>query len=323
MKFKIKNRFSGNVMFSLNTKSFKLCVEVAVETRTDLSEADLSGTDLSGANLSGATLSGTDLFWANLSGADLSGANLSGTDLSGANLYRTNFYRTNLSETDLSGTNLSGTNLSGATLSGTDLSGADLSEADLSEANLSGTDLCRTNFYRTNLSEADLSGADLSGADLSGADLSGTDLCRTNFYRTNLSETNLSGTTGINPYMTTPLFLFNDQIGKIRAYKLVNSKQEGIYKGGIVYKIGQTVSVKNACTDKTQQCAAGISLATLDWCIREWQEGYKILIAEFTRKDIAAIPIATDGKFRVSKCKIVGEKDLGEIGLIKTNKKGG
>jgi hypothetical protein len=50
--------------------------------------------------------------------------------------------------------------------------------------------------------------------------------------------------------------------------------------------------------------------------MREWKEGYHILIAEFTVADIAAIPIATDGKFRVRRCKIVGEKDLAEIGLI-------
>jgi hypothetical protein len=50
--------------------------------------------------------------------------------------------------------------------------------------------------------------------------------------------------------------------------------------------------------------------------MREWQQGHRILVAEFTAKDIAAIPTATDGKFRVFRCKIVGEKDLKEIGLI-------
>jgi hypothetical protein len=50
--------------------------------------------------------------------------------------------------------------------------------------------------------------------------------------------------------------------------------------------------------------------------MKEWKDGYRILIAEFTAKDIAAIPTATDGKFRVFRCKIVGEKDLKEIGLI-------
>ena len=61
MKFEIKSRWTGSVLFSLETSSMKLCVEAAVK---------------SGANLSGATLS-----FANLSGANLSFANLYGADL--------------------------------------------------------------------------------------------------------------------------------------------------------------------------------------------------------------------------------------------------
>ncbi len=59
MLFEIKNRFTGSVIFSLETSSFKLCVEAAVKSRADLY----------GANLSGANLSGADLYGANLSGA--------------------------------------------------------------------------------------------------------------------------------------------------------------------------------------------------------------------------------------------------------------
>jgi hypothetical protein len=61
----------------------------------------------------------------------------------------------------------------------------------------------------------------------------------------------------------------------------------------------------------------GINLATLDWCMSNYQEGYRILVAEFTAKDIAAIPVGSDGKFRVRKCNIVAEKDLTELGLVK------
>jgi hypothetical protein len=49
--------------------------------------------------------------------------------------------------------------------------------------------------------------------------------------------------------------------------------------------------------------------------MKEWQPGYRILLAEFQATDIASIPTGTDGKFRVHRCKIVGEKDLGEIGI--------
>jgi len=155
------------------------------------------------------------------------------------------------------------------------------------------------------LRSADLRSAYLRSADLSGANLSGADL----------RSADLSGAKGINKHLCTSLLLLLDQPGKIRAYKLVNSEMEGPYNGGIKYEVGKIFKVADANTDDTVQCAAGINLATLDWCMKEWQEGYRILVAEFTAKDIAAIPTATDGKFRVHKCKIVDEKDLVEIGL--------
>jgi len=124
------------------------------------------------------------------------------------------------------------------------------------------------------------------------------------------------GAVGVNKYLTTPLYILQDQIGKIRAYKLTKSDGTGPYYPAIKYKVGETYNTEKANCDEQQQCAVGISLATLDWCIREWREGYRIFVAEFTAKDIAAIPIASDGKFRVHRCKIVAEKDLKEIGLI-------
>ena len=123
MLFEIKSRFTGAVLFSLETSSFKLCVEAAVKSR-----ADLYGANLSRANLYGA----------NLSGADLPRADLSGADLSRANLSRANLSRADLSGADLYGADLSCADLPGANLYGADLYGADLSRADLSGADLSG-----------------------------------------------------------------------------------------------------------------------------------------------------------------------------------------
>jgi len=54
----------------------------------------------------------------------------------------------------------------------------------------------------------------------------------------------------------------------------------------------------------------------LDWCMREFCEGFRILIVEFTAANIAAIPTATNGKFRLRKCTVVGEMDLVKIGLV-------
>lgn len=154
--------------------------------------------------------------------------------------------------------------------------------------------------------EAARSGADLSRANLSGANLS----------QAKLSGANLSWADGIDAWRCTPLLMLLDQPGAIRAYKLVNERMEGPFNGGVVYKIGADVSVVDANTDVTQDCGAGVNLATFDWCAREWKPGYRILIAEFTAYDIAAIPTASDGKFRVHRCSIVGEvTDLAARGL--------
>jgi hypothetical protein len=151
MLFEIKSRFSGDVIFKLETKSLRLCIESAIQSRADLSGADLSGADLSRADLSRADLYDASLSRANLSGADLSRANLSRANLSRADLYD-------------------------ASLSRANLSGADLSRADLSGADLSGANLSHANLYDASLSRADLSGADLSRADLSRANLSRANL---------------------------------------------------------------------------------------------------------------------------------------------------
>ena len=69
MKFEIKSRFDGKILFELETESIKICIEAAIK----------SGANLSGANLSGANLSDADLSGANLSGANLSDADLKET----------------------------------------------------------------------------------------------------------------------------------------------------------------------------------------------------------------------------------------------------
>ena len=154
--------------------------------------------------------------------------------------------------------------------------------------------------------KADLSGADLSRADLSRADLS----------RAYLRGAYLRGARGLNPLRCTPLRMLLDQVGKIRAYKLVKSNGEGPYNGGIKYELGKIYTEARADTDETIQCASGLNVATLDWCMSEWKEDYKILLVEFTVKDIAVIPTATDGKFRLSKLKVIREMDLVKIGLV-------
>ena len=56
MKFEIKHRLSGVVLFSLETESLKLCVEAADLARANLAGAYLAGADLARANLARAYL---------------------------------------------------------------------------------------------------------------------------------------------------------------------------------------------------------------------------------------------------------------------------
>jgi len=175
---------------------------------------------------------------------------------------------------------------------------ADLTHADLTCANLT----------RANLTHADLAGAYLAGADLTRANLT-----RANLTHADLAGAYLAGARGITPERCTPLLMLMDQPGFIRAYKIVDKENEGIYMGGLKYEVGKTLEIENANTDPNQQCAEGINLSTLDWCLKVYQPGYRVLICEFTADDIACIPTATNGKFRVKKCKVIGEKDISEL----------
>ena len=165
------------------------------------------------------------------------------------------------------------------------------------------------------LTGAYLTGADLRGADLRGADLTDADLTGADLRGADLRGADLRGAKNLNKFAVCSLLMLLDQPGKIRAYKLVKADGLAPFNGGIIYEIGKKPEVASANTDEFAQCAEGINLGTLDWVIGHYQQGYRILIAEFEAKDIAAIPIATDGKFRVFRCEIVGEKKLSEIGL--------
>ena len=204
----------------------------------------------------------------------------------------------------------------GAYLGGAYLDGADLDGANLRRANLDGADLRRADLRRANLRGANLRGADLDGANLHGAYLHGADLRRANLRRADLRGANLDGAKGINHYLISPLHMLRDQPGPIRAYKLVNEVGEGPQYGGVTYEPDAHIEVGDANCDPEVSCGAGLNVATLDWCLREWRPGFRILLVEFTAADIAAIPHDTDGKFRLHRLTVVGEKDLVELGMV-------
>ena len=104
MEFEIKNRWNGNVLFTLITKSLKLCIEAAIKSGANLRGANLYEADLRGANLRGANLCRADLRGANLCEANLREADLCRADLREADLCEANLCRADLREADLCGT---------------------------------------------------------------------------------------------------------------------------------------------------------------------------------------------------------------------------
>jgi hypothetical protein len=157
---------------------------------------------------------------------------------------------------------------------------------------------------------ADLQGAYLQGAYLRGADLQGADL----------RGAYLQGALGVSPQITTPLLLLKDQPGRIRLYKLVTGGgQSPIRHTKLTYEIGKRYEVANADTNPQLDCGPGLSVATLDWCLKEWKLGYRIFLVEFEAADIACIPTATDGKIRLYRFEVVGEVPIDPValGLVK------
>ena len=139
---------------------------------------------------------------------------------------------------------------------------------------------------------------------------------RANLSGANLFGANLFGAKGINPRRYNALLVLLDQPGAVRAYKLTDAGYRSPIQasGKLTYHVGDTLSEPDADANAKLDCAKGINVATLPWCMQEWRTGYHIMLVEFTAADIAAIP-AGDGKFRVRKCTVVGELDLVELGL--------
>jgi uncharacterized protein YjbI with pentapeptide repeats len=191
--------------------------------------------------------------------------------------------------------------------------------ANLKSANLEGANLKSANLKSANLEDANLKGANLEGANLEGANLEGANLEGANLKDANLKGANLEGANGLSPYRVQPLLMLLDQPGKIRAYKLVNKDNRGPFYPQVEYVAGATIECPQASTNINDECAEGISVATLDWCLSQWRASYKILIVEFEAADIAAIPTFGNGKFRLFRCTVIGEKELDykELGLVR------
>ena len=209
-------------------------------------------------------------------------------DLRGADLRRAD-----LSRADLRGADLRRADLSRADLRGADLIGADLRRADLRGADLIGADLRRADLRGANLTEADLRSADLRGANLTGADLREADLSRADLSRADLNNVIYNENTAFFA-MTCPeegefigykkcaeekivkLLIMEEakrssatsrkcRASKVKVLEITNIKNtkkyemaKSQYDSDFIYKIGETIEVKDFDEDRWKECSAGI-----------------------------------------------------------------
>lgn len=151
--------------------------------------------------------------------------------------------------------------------------GADLRSADLGGADLRGA-------Y---LRGADLRGADLEGADLRDADLRGADLL--------LALPDLYALKGQPPDTTLVYWKY-----------LYDGKSP--YQNS-AYEVGEEYTFEQCDDNEYKACGVGGNVATLSWCLRDAQPHAEFIEVEFQVKDIVAVPINTDGKFRVRRLRVL------------------
>ena len=254
--------------------------------RANLSLKDLRGANLRETNLYGAILCGTDLREANLRGANLHDASLCGADLYGADLREADIRGADLCEVDLHEANLYKANFYKA----------NLYEANLRKVYLYKAILYKTNLYKADLYEANLCGTDLRGANLRDASLYKADLHEANLYEADFYKANLCEAKNVpfipmacpeigsyvafkkaEDYFIVVLEIPEDALRssattrKCRASKAKVLRIENLdgsisdiqevcsyYNPTFIYKVGETVEVKNFDTNRWDECSTGI-----------------------------------------------------------------
>lgn len=117
MKFEIKSRWTGNVIYTAVIQADDDTSD-AVKLGRAILHAIEAGADLRGANLSGAYLRDAYLRWVDLRGADMRGADMRGAALNGA---------------DMRGADMRGTDMRDTDMRDTDMRDADLGDAPVIE----------------------------------------------------------------------------------------------------------------------------------------------------------------------------------------------
>jgi len=178
---------------------------------------------------------------------------------------------------------------------------ANLRYADLSSADLSYADL----------RSADLRFADLRSADLSSADLRSADLRYANLRSANLRSANLRSADLRSAKYKEPIFLPDIYSLKLLPEETILTFWKFLknghspYNGNIEYKVGEEYKFSDCVKSEYLECAKGGNVATLMWCLKSDFGADEFIEVQFQVKDIGALPICSDGKFRVKKFKVL------------------
>jgi hypothetical protein len=140
-----------------------------------------------------------------------------------------------------------------------------------------------------------------------GANLRGASLRDAYLRKADLRKADLRGAKNFSPERTTALAALSYMTGRVQAFKLVNERGEGHVQGGIKYPVGHVVEELRANRDPADACGAGLNVADLPWVLRDWREGYRILLVEHEVADIACVPHGSDGKYRVTRLTVVAD----------------
>ena len=254
IKIDIKSVF-GNVLFSLEKENNTI--------KDTLVEAYLEGANLRGADLEGAYLAGANLRGANLRGADLEGAYLRGANLRDADLAGANLRGADLRGADLRDANLEGADLAGANLAGANLRDADLRGADLAGANLRGANLRVAYLRDANLECADLAGADYSEytsflssqCPIEGSFI-GWKKCGRYIVKLKICEdADRSSSTSLKCRCSKAEVL---EIQNLDGSRAGITEICSDYNKGFIYKVGETVEVKDFDKCRWNECSNGI-----------------------------------------------------------------
>jgi hypothetical protein len=170
-------------------------------------------------------------------------------------------------------------------------------------------DLNNSKFYRLKLSNVEFLKCNMNETDLSRCEFKNVKFHDCNLTKAAFSYVKMSKVLRNKLEQQNHLSILHNQPGKLYAYKVVQENLVTTYYG-FKYQIGKSYDfTSEAELDSGILCGGGLNVATLNWCVGEARNMYnaRIIKIEFEAKDIACIPIGSDGKFRLYRGKVVGE----------------